>query len=197
MSDPITAAVLNTTIGTVTGFGGNVVARLTEDQSSVNAIPQPLRGLDVDLPVILETLQRLKDHAADGRFGDETCTKLKGVVDSCHAQIKALYQIMESIRPSTKDSVGERAYKALQSVRHEKEIQRLRVQLAEHRSVLMDHVIVCSMSPQVADPGKEKAFSAPCERDPDHCGRPAVMQQVLQTLKDPNPICLTGIGDVE
>ena len=158
MSDPITAAGLAATIGTVTGFGSSVVARLIEDQGSVNALPQPLKGLDVDLPVILETLQRLGDHVADGKFRDETRAKLKGVVDSCHAQIKALYQIMESIKPLAKDSRRERAYKVLQSVRNEKEIQRLRAQLAEHRSVLIDHVIACSISSQAVDPGKEMIF---------------------------------------
>ena len=158
MSDPITAAALAATIGGVTGIGSNVVARLIEDQGSANALPQPLKGLDVDLPVILETLQRLGDHVADGKFRDETRAKLKGVVDSCHAQIKALYQIMESIRPSAEDSRQQRAYKVLQSVRHENEIQRLRLQLAEHRSVLIHYVITCSISSQVVDPGKKKIF---------------------------------------
>ena len=147
-----------------------------EDQASVKNIPQLLRGLNVDLPVILETLQRSKDHAANSKFADETRAKLKKVVDNFHTQIRALYQIMESIKSSTRDPVRERAYKAFQGVWHEAEIQRLRAQLAEHRSVLMDHVTSCSISSQQADFGEENMFCPACEHDPGCVDRSEVMQ---------------------
>ena len=167
MPDPITTAGLAAGIETVTKLGSNFVARLMEDQGSVDNLPQSLKGLDVNLPVILETLERVKDHAADGKFGDETRAKVKGVIDSCHAQIKVLYEIIERVRPSIKDSVPERAQKAFLSVQHENEILRLRMQLAEHRSILIDHIIACSGLSQATDGGKRKIFSVPRERNPD------------------------------
>lgn len=194
--DPVTAIGLIASIGTLMDYGGKLVARLVEYQGSVSGVPQPFKGLEINLPLILDALKRISNQTKDGKVGDETRRGLVPVIVSCHALVKALTEIMTKIVPLATDSMLERGVKAAQSIRKEREIDRLVKQLTEHLSTLVFYSTTCSGLSQPPRNPIKRVFSVPFERDADYVDRPDIMQEIERILQSSSRAVLAGMGGV-
>ena len=92
--DPVTAVGSIASIGTLLGYGGKLVARLVEYQGSVSGAPQALKGLEINLPLLLDALKHISNQTKNGKVGDEARRALVPVIFSCHSLIKALNSIL-------------------------------------------------------------------------------------------------------
>ena len=194
--DPVTAVGLIASIATVLDYGGKLVYRLVEYQSSVNATPQAFKGLEINLPLILDALKRISNQAKDGKLGDQTQRALVPVIVSCHELVKTLNGLVIKILPLPMDSMFERGIKAAQSIRKEREIDRLVKQLIDHLSVLVFHSTACSGAVNTASNVVRGVFSVPFERDLEYVVRPDVMREFERVLQVSNRAVLAGMGGV-
>lgn len=196
MLDPITIVSLVATIGTLIDYGNKLVSRIIEYQGSIESFPQPFKGLRVNIPLILKTLKHISDDAQNGKVDDETYGELEEVIANCHNEIMILTKIVEKIKPSSDDSVIQRGYKAAQSIRQEKEINKHDRQLEKHLDVLRLYTTAQSSRSQAVRATTKGAFSVPFDRDPDYVSRPEVMQHIGQILQTQNRVVLAGMGGV-
>ena len=149
---PVTAIGLIASIGTLLDYGGKLVGRLVEYQASVSGVPQAFTGIEINLPLILDALKRISNQTKDGRVGDETRRAPMPVILSCHSLIKALHEILTKIVALATDHMLERGIKAAQSIRKEREIDRLVNQLTERLSTLVFHslrALACRSHPGI------------------------------------------------
>ena len=207
MLDPITIVSLVATIGTLIDYGNKLVSRIIEYQGSDQNCPQPFNGLRVNIRLILKTLKHISDDAQmtlkhidndaqNGQVDDETYGELEGVIENCRNEIETLNKIMDEIEPSPGDSVKRRIYKAAQSVRQEKKINKHDRQLKKHLDVLGLYTAAQSSRSRAIRGTAKTVFSVPFERDPYYVERPEVMQQMDQILQTQNRVVLAGIGGV-
>ena len=196
MLDPITIVSLVATIGTLIDYGNKLVSRIIEYQDSVETCPQPFRGLRVNIPLILKTLELISDDAQNGKVDDETYGELEEVIANCRSEIMILNKIVDKIKPSSEDSFMQRGYKAAQSIRQEKEIYKHDRQLEKNLAVLGLYTAAQSSRSQAIRGTAKGVFSVPFERDPNYVERPEVMQQIGQILQTQNRVVLAGMGGV-
>lgn len=126
----------------------------------------------------------------------ETNKALVPVIINYHAHIKSLNEILLKVLPQPGDTVVERSIKAVQSLRQEKEIDKLMRQLSEHLSVLILHSSTSSPKTELVGHKQKIVTILPLERDPDFLDRPKLMLDVTNTLTTQNRAVLTGIGGV-
>ena len=194
--DPVTAVALIASIGTLLDYGGKLAARLVEYQSSVSGAPQAFKGLKINLPLILDALERISNRTKDGKVGDESRRALVPVILSCHSLIKALNEIMTKIVPLPTDSMLDRGIKAAQSIRKDRELDGLVKQLTDHLSTLVFHSTACAGLSQPPRNPIKSVFSVPFERDANYVDRPDIMQEIERILQCSSRAVLAGLGGV-
>ncbi len=125
MEETVAAVSLVATIAQLIDFSSKVISRIVEFQGSVSGIPKTFKGLETELPLILNTLEHLSTHAKNGGVDDETERVLVPVMVGCYAVIKSLYSLLNHIVPLPSNTVLERGVKAALSIRKEKETEKL------------------------------------------------------------------------
>lgn len=96
-------------------LGSLVVQRVNEFRNSVNHVPKVFRDIKIELPLLLDTLQRTKEQAELGKITDDTQRALLPVVDGCSDQVRLLDEMMNKVLASSKDSSWQRSRKAFTS----------------------------------------------------------------------------------
>lgn len=94
-------------------FGSMVVKRVNEFKNSVNDVPKVFRDIKIELPLLLDTLERTKEQAELGIISDETQSALLPVVDGCNVQVRLLEEMLSKVLASSEDSSWQRSRKAL------------------------------------------------------------------------------------
>lgn len=94
-------------------LGSMVVKRVNEFKNSVNEVPKVFRDIKIELPLLLDTLQRTKEQAELGKITDETQSALLPVVDGCRDQVRLLEEMLSKVLASSDDSSWQRSRKVL------------------------------------------------------------------------------------
>lgn len=125
MAEALAVVGLVAAIVQIIDFGSRVIGRLNEFQSDTKDVPKILRDLKIRLPLLVNTLGQTKEQAESAPPDDETARALKSVVDGCLSQIRLLEDILTKDVPTEKDSSLRKRLKALWSLAHDKDVQKI------------------------------------------------------------------------
>jgi len=120
-------------------FSSKIVHRLNEFHSSFDEVPKSFRDVKIELPLLVDTLERTKRQAEDGCFSKNTQEAIRGVVKGCQSQVERLDGILEETLPTKGDSSWRRGKKALSSIGQEKKVQQITTTFRNYVQTLTYH----------------------------------------------------------
>ncbi|KZF19132.1 hypothetical protein L228DRAFT_271392 [Xylona heveae TC161] len=180
-------------------FSSTIFIRLKEYKDLVGELPNYLKDVDTQLPLICKTLDRIKMQTERGTLPKETQDIVYSVVNGCRSQIELLLQKIDKVIPIS-SSKRERMKKASLSLFYDRDIQAHLKTLEQYMRTLTMHVSVGSDAPHTASqpqftPSKVK-MHVPFKRDPDFIGRTEILAEVDRRIKERGQVALAGIGGV-
>lgn len=116
-----------------------IVHRLHEFQSSLDEVPKSFRDIKIELPLLVDTLQRTKKQTEDGCFSKNTQEAILSVVKGCQLQVRRLNDVLEETLPTKGDSSWTRGKKALLSISQEKNVQQITMTFRNYVQTLTYH----------------------------------------------------------
>src|ERR1700728_3600263 len=194
MAEAIAAVGLAASILQLVDYGNKVIVRLQDFRSSIVEAPKAFREILVQLPLMLDTIERTRQQAESGAFDKATQDALIRVVQGCYLQITELHKVLAKVMPEKTDSSLQRSKKALQSVGYEKTIKEISSTLRNYVQTLTYY----QATDQRPSHSQEHMlyFGVPFDRDRRFIGRARILKQVEDTITDCRSIALAGIGGV-
>ena len=93
---------------------------LNEFHSCLDEVPKSFRDVKIELPLLVDALERTKKQTEDGCFSKNTQEAIWSVVKGC--QVERLNDVLEETLPTKGDSSWKRGKKALSSIGQEKKV---------------------------------------------------------------------------
>lgn len=122
MAEAIAVISFVSAVWSLADHGTKVVKGLTEFRTNVRDLPQSLIHISDQLPLLIDTVNRLHNQARDGNLSSATEKALQPVVDGIHAQVTKLDSILAKVLPSAKASTWEKGLKAVKSLGFQKAV---------------------------------------------------------------------------
>ncbi|KAI9859671.1 MAG: hypothetical protein M1813_006602 [Trichoglossum hirsutum] len=139
MAEALVAVGLAASIVTFVDVSGKVLARLREFHSIAQTAPSVFQDITTQLPLIADIMTRIEKGCRDDSLTADTQRALSHVVEGCFRQVTLLGGLIERILPTLADSTFRRTWKAIASVRKEREIVMIQRTLETYKSTLMLH----------------------------------------------------------
>ncbi|MCJ1332691.1 hypothetical protein MMC10_009385 [Thelotrema lepadinum] len=206
MADPVTAIGLVASIISLVDYGMKVATRLYEFEQSLplGQVPRMYHDVRTELPLLLDTLKRTREQADQGELNDATQQALLPVVQGCHAQVRSLNDILDSL-PMASESSWRRGLKAISSVGREKKfleivnsikgyVQCLTYYHVASPTTLNALDIPQSLVQQQSIPNS--IFMVPFDRDDEYIQRANLLLDIDKRLETQRRVALAGIGGV-
>lgn len=115
MAEAIAAIGVGASIIQFISLAEQLIRRINDYSSSVDQVPQALRGIATQLPFLVESCQKLGD--------DNESASASEIIQGCHQEVEYLYSLMDDMLPAAGDPKIKRAMKAVQSVRYQQRIE--------------------------------------------------------------------------
>lgn len=192
-------------------FGAKVVDRLNEFGSSVNELPKAFCSIKIQLPVILDCLERTKTRAGIGEISQATANALEPLVDECFEQVKNLQDILDKSLPTDPGKNWQRRLQAIKSLSHAKDVEQISTKLdryvqtltfyhTSHHSDLISRLTINETPKQIfhsQTPSPGPVFMVPFHRDDKFVGRKEILTELDKKFeKRLRYAVLAGIGGV-
>lgn len=190
-------------------FGAKIVERLNEFNSDVHEVPKTFQTIEVQLPLLIDTLHRTQQQASDGHISVRTATALKPLIEACCEEITALRIILDKTIPPKESSSWRRRLQALKSLAHDDDVERSITRLEGHIRILAfhqstsvtDELLKLRVSLQthntIPPPSRKPVFMVPFDRDETFVGRKDILDSIDQKLNaSRRRAVLSGIGGV-
>jgi hypothetical protein len=190
-------------------FGTKVVERLNEFNSDVHEVPKTFQTIEVQLPLLIDTLHRTQQQASDGHISVRTATALKSLIEACCEEITALRIILDKTIPPKESSTWKRRLLALKSLAHDDDVERSITKLESHIRILAfhqstsvtDELLKLRVSLQthntIPQPSHKPVFMVPFDRDETFVGRKDILDSIDRKLTTSRRrAVLSGIGGV-
>ena len=184
--DPLSGLSLAAAVVQFVELGTKVASRINEFRKSTGEVPESLRSVSDQLPLLVQSLKRTQEHRPHDK--DEEIS-LKPVVEGCYAQVQSLQQILDKTLPSKDESAWRRGRKALSSLNKDGDRQRINSKLAEYiRTLTYFHTTaipdISNLQIQPADQDQERgrkkpAFLVKFDQDPHFIGRDDILQTIF------------------
>jgi len=110
-------------------MGNKVVTRLHEYGDTSRRLPKVFQGIVVDLPLVLDTVNRSVAQARSGTVSPATLEKLQPIVDRCKSLIEDLDVILSKLLPNKDDSLWRRGKKTVWSLAQEKDVKDIALEI--------------------------------------------------------------------
>ena len=211
MADALAVIGLVSAIVQFVDFGSKIVIRLNEYREAGNNVPKTFQRISIDLPLVINNLERTKNLADAGEISDETANALKPVLEACLAHTKQLQELLEKALPAEGDSTWRRRKKALASLADGKAVQKVMTELESH----LPHLLYSQTlngpalgSPTVvqetwqssgsnANSGRQPHFMVPFAQDKNFVGREDIIKEIdRRFLGRQTCVAITGVGGV-
>lgn len=211
MAEALAAFGLASAIVQLIDFGTKIVTRLSDFSAKVEEVPKTFRLIKVQLPLIFNTLQQIKDQADARQVNEETAEALKAVIVECTATVQQLDEILTKALPNGKDSSWQKYRKALSSLAQDKKIAQLQASIERYIPTLTFYqTVVISKSSkdlpfraatQTPDTNPPQSTQKPCfmvrfEQDSNFVGREDELRDIEERFKEQHRVVLSGIGGV-
>jgi N-terminal domain on NACHT_NTPase and P-loop NTPases/AAA ATPase domain len=136
MAEAVVAVGLAAAIVQFVAFSAKIISRLDEFVSATNDIPESFRDIRVQLPLIVDTLQRMQAQAENNCIGEAAANVLKAVVDRSSEEAETLMIILDKALPRENTSTFQLQVQALRSLASDKKIQKSIDRLLKNIQVL-------------------------------------------------------------
>ena len=189
-------------------FGGKVVERVKEFSSEIDELPKTFQVVQVQLPLLIDSLSRTQRQAEARHVSETTAVALKPIIDACLEEIKVLQIILDKNLLPQKSSSLQRRLLALRSLTHDKDINRSITNLERYIQLLIfhqstsqsDELVLRSSSyanNTIPHQLRKSIFMVPFDRDDTFVGRQDVLGCIRQKLgASRRRAVLSGIGGV-
>jgi hypothetical protein len=213
MAEAIAVISFVSAVWSLADFGMGVVKRLNEFKTNVHDLPQTFLHISDQLPLLIDTVNRLHDQAKDGHLSPQTEKALGPVVEGVHAQLTQLDSVLVKVLPSAKASTWEKGLKVVRSLKAQKTVDNFASVIDRYVSNLtayqttqngdliktLINLIERMNSPQlqgvqVAPP--RKLFMVRYQTDEDFIGREEIMEEIRRRFGRKNRVAIAGIGGV-
>jgi hypothetical protein len=209
MAETLAIVGLVSAVVQLVDFGSKILERLNEFTSDVFEVPETIRAVKVQLPLLIDTLHRTQQQASDGFVSGETATTLKPLIDACCTEIRVLQIIFDKTLPLQTSSSWQRRLLALRSLAHEKDVERSIAKLESHirglafhqSTSISDESVQLQVSLQIHNTTthqpRKPIFMVPFDRDETFVGRIDILNSIDKKLNaSRRRAILTGIGGV-
>ncbi|KAL8816805.1 MAG: hypothetical protein Q9223_004247 [Gallowayella weberi] len=199
MAETIAVIALISNIAQFVELGTKVARRLDEMRLAVDEAPAVFKAIRGQLPLLFNTLGRLKEQSEQGRINVETEKALLPVIDGCLAQVSAVDEMIQRTVPVAGDSSWQRNRKALASVATEKKIQNITNALRDYIQILNFYQTTSLATTATSDSQAQEIdpiFMVPFERDTKYIDRSDITSQIEARLTSNHRAALAGIGGV-
>lgn len=155
--DPLSAIGLASAIVQFISFGLEVAKRLDEFNSAdSNEVPRSLQAIRTQLPLLLNSLSRIKTDTQINKLDLDTKCILRGVISGCHVQVVEVETIINEISRTPGDAFKIKIKKVFASFKYDEKISQIERNLNTYISVLILHHVVDST--EVHSPPAEDIF---------------------------------------
>lgn len=113
MAEAIAAIGLIANVAQFIELGTRVARRLDEMRLAVDEAPRVFRPVQSQVPLLVDTLQRLKEQSEQGKVAIDTQKALMPVIDGCLVQVGSVDELIGKTVPLAGDSSWQRNRKAL------------------------------------------------------------------------------------
>lgn len=143
--DPLSAIGLASAIVQFVQFGFQIADRLQDLTSNhPGQIPKALHVISMHLPLLANSLSKIKSDSRIGAFDFDTKCILKGIVSGCLTQVQEVEAMLEEIACTPGDSLKTKLKKVMTSMKYEEKMTRIERNLNTYISVLILHHVVDS-----------------------------------------------------
>ncbi|KAG8530287.1 uncharacterized protein KY384_004789 [Bacidia gigantensis] len=181
-------------------LGTKIARRMDEMRLNNDEAPRVFRTIRGQVPLLVDTLQRLKERSEKGDLSLETEKALMPVIDGCLSELDSVDKLIEKIVPVAGDSSWRRNFKALSSVATEKKVQNIISSLRDYIQNLTLYQTVQTANSQMAsfreNTKSDPIFMVPFERDSKYVDRSDITAQLDAKLRSNRRAGLAGLGGV-
>jgi N-terminal domain on NACHT_NTPase and P-loop NTPases len=139
MAEALAIVGLVSSIVQFVDFSSKIVHRLNEFHASLDEVPESFRDIKIELPLLVDTLERTKKQTEDGCFSKNTQEAICSVIKGCQLQIERLNDVLEETLPTKGDSSWRRGKKAFSSIVQEKKVQQITTTFRNYVQTLTYH----------------------------------------------------------
>lgn len=182
--DPLSAIGVASSVVQFLDFGFKVATRLKEYNSAATDVPKSLRHISVQLPLLLNALERVRTSIEVERIDLDTRCILKGVVSGCKQQVEKMDKLIDKVLPVPGESLVTRMQKVVGSIKNDPKVLGIEKSLQTYIQVLILHHVIESQDcpwPTIEDPG---IFKVPVKKATPFFERKELMQRI-ETIINP------------
>jgi hypothetical protein len=189
MAEALAVVGIVSSIIQVVEFSTKVAERLNDFASTVGEVPRAFRHIQTELPLIIDSLRRIKNQAESGSVESTTTTAVWPVLKDCQREITRLQNILDKTVPSVGDSSWERRKKAFLSLGKDKEVEEIADSLSRYVRVLTLHQTLEGSKPDLqvppkCEPARPRYFTlVPFDRNAHFVNREDVFKQIEDSFK--------------
>ena len=132
MAEAIAAAGLVATVVTLVDFGSSILKRLNQYRTASKQLPRDLRALRAQLPVVIDSVERIRDQAIAGQLTNDSIGRLSNLLNETVADVKTLDNIIEDSLPAASSSPLKKIHLALRALRHNDDVRLVLIRLHGH-----------------------------------------------------------------
>jgi N-terminal domain on NACHT_NTPase and P-loop NTPases len=137
--EAVAAIGLAASITTFIELGVKVAKRLKDFHSQINEVPEAFRSLKENLPLTINTLKKTRNQVNSGALSLDTIKDLALFVEGCENRVRYIESRMDLILPTKDDTGLDRFVKSVNSIRHDKDIQKAVAELDRKMLILASH----------------------------------------------------------
>ena len=209
MAEALAAVGLASAIVQFVQFGGTVLNRLNEFKHDTKDVPETLSQIKMQLPLLMDTLDRVQKQIDSRRPSQTTENSLKPLVIGCFKQAMQLKEILDKILPTEGATTWQRRVQALKSLAHDKRIQQISTALDGHIQflnfyqttkavdLLYNRDPANSSLASVLPVASKPIFMVPFARDTSFIGRSDILRNISTKANEAKRrVAIAGIGGV-
>ena len=136
MAEALAGASAAASILQLIEFSAKLIARINDFHSSYEQTPAVFRDVKTELPLLLDTLEKISEEVSVGRLSDKVQQSLESISAACLEQINLLNDILDKLLPQSSDSRIQKAKKAILSIPKDAKIDRIKACLRSHIQTL-------------------------------------------------------------
>lgn len=182
--DPLSAIGLASAIVQFVQFGFQVADRLEKlTTDNPGQIPKALQTISMHLPLLANSLSKIKSDARVSALDFDTKCILKGIVSGCMVQVQEIEAMLGEIACAPGDSLRAKIKKVMASMKYEEKLSRIERSLSTYISVLiLHHVVDAADAPKSLQ--EETYFDVREKLDEDFVERKNLVKELDEHLYD-------------
>ncbi len=141
--EPLSAIALASAVAQFIDVGFKIGKRLAEYNKALpNEVPRSLQSINMQLPLLINSLQRVKNDIEVNKFDLDTRCILKGVISGCAILVEEIETILNKVAKQQGESLGSKLKKSFASFKHDEKILSIDKSLQTYINILILHHVI-------------------------------------------------------